>query len=105
MKLKILPFIFASLVLVFAATGSAMAEEEKMVGVLTKIELAGDGTQAIASIKDNHTGEVVDVVVADEMTIDKFKDNRIVTGDEIRCKYAVENGKKVSKILRKTAGC
>jgi hypothetical protein len=47
----------------------------------------------------------VAVIVNDDLTLDKFKDHRIVVGDEIRLKYEVKDGKNVSKYFRKTAGC
>lgn len=84
----------------------AFAEETKMVGVITKIEIAGkDATTATATVKDNKSGAEVAIVVNDEMTLDKFKDKRIVEGDEVRVKYETVDGKNVSKYLKKTAGC
>ena len=80
--------------------------EEKMVGVITKIEIAGkDAKTATATIKDNKTEQLVKIVVNDDLTLDKFKDHRIVVGDEIRLKYEQSEGQNVSKYLRKTAGC
>lgn len=99
------------LVLLIAAAGmhgpgAAVADEIKMVGVITSIDIAGqDATTATATLKDNKTGELVTVIVNDDLTLDKFKDHRIVVGDEIRLKYEVKDGKNVSKYLRKTAGC
>ena len=85
---------------------AAMAEEMKMVGVITKIDCAGkDAKEATVCLKDIRTGEVVTIVVTDDLTLDKFKDHRIVEGDEIRCKYEVKDGKNCSRYFRKTAGC
>lgn len=90
----------------FCIPGSASADEIKLVGVITKIDIAGpDATTATAMLKDNKTGDLVTVIVTDELTLDKFKDHRIVTGDEIRLKYEVKDGKNISKYFRKTAGC
>lgn len=102
--------VFLMFAVAFAATGfapaSAAADEIKLVGVITKIDIAGpDATTATATLKDNKTGELVTVIVGDDMTLDKLKDHRIVTGDEIRLKYEVKDGKNVSKYFRKTAGC
>ena len=84
----------------------ACADEIKMVGVITKIDIAGkDAKTATVTLKDNKTEELVTVIVNDDLTLDKFKDHRIVEGDEIRCKYEVIDGKNVSKLFRKTAGC
>lgn len=88
---------------VFSFAAPARAEEAKMVGVVVKIEFVGSG--AVATLKDNKSGENVDISVSDDLTLDKFKDHRIVAGDEIRCKYEAEGGKNLSKIFRKTAGC
>jgi len=86
-------------------TNSAQAEEIKMVGVITKIEMAADGKSATATLKDNKTGEKVPISITDDLTLDKFKDHRIVEGDEIRCKFEKENNKNNSKLFKKTAGC
>ncbi|OIP35710.1 MAG: hypothetical protein AUK27_03855 [Deltaproteobacteria bacterium CG2_30_66_27] len=85
---------------------SASADEIKMIGVITKIDISGpDATTAAATLKDNKTGDPVTVIVSDELTLDKCKDHRIVVGDEIRLKYEVKDGKNISKYFRKTAGC
>ena len=84
---------------------TAHAEEVKIVGVITKIELAADGKSAVATLKDNKSGESIAITVTDELTLDKFKDKRIVDGDEIRTKYDNEGGKNISRIFKKTAGC
>jgi hypothetical protein len=99
-------FVMAVAAAGFLAPGAAFAEEIKMVGVITKIEIAGpDATTATATLKDNKSGELVTVIVTDDLTLDKFKDHRIVPGDEIRLKYEVKDGKNISKYFRKTAGC
>jgi hypothetical protein len=86
--------------------GVARADDTKMVGVITKIEITGkDAKTATATLKDTKTEQEVIITVTDDLTLDKFKDHRIVEGDEIRCKYEVKNGKNVSTYFRKTAGC
>ncbi len=90
----------------FTMSRDASAEEIKMVGVITKIEIAGkDAKTATVTLKDNKSGDLVVIVVNDDLTLDKFKDHRIVEGDEIRCKYEPTDGKNISKLFRKTAGC
>ena len=52
-----------------------------MVGVITSIDMAGkDATTATVTLKDNETGKNVVITVNDELTLDKFKDHRIVAG-------------------------
>jgi len=95
-----------TVLMLLLAAGVAMAEDLKMVGDVVKIEISGpDAKTAKATLKDTKTGKLVTVIVNDDLTLDKFKDHRIVVGDEIRCKYAVQDGKNVSKYFRKTAGC
>lgn len=83
----------------------ANAEEAKMVGSITKIEMATDSASAMVTLKDSKTGDNVVLVVSDETTLDKLKDKRIVDGDEIRSKYDRQDGRNVAKIFKKTAGC
>ncbi|MEI6704108.1 MAG: hypothetical protein WCL71_11330 [Deltaproteobacteria bacterium] len=93
------------LVSTLAFVQNASAEEVKMVGSISKIEMAADGKSATAILKDNKTEESVTIIVSDEQTLDKFKDKRIVEGDEIRCKFEKADGKNNSKMFKKTAGC
>lgn len=95
--------LLAAAILLTAA--AAVAEEGKMIGVVTKIDLASDGKAATATLKDIRSGEEVTVHVYDDLTLNKFKDKRITPGVEIRLKYEIQGGKKVSTYFRKTAGC
>ena len=106
-KSVVLMLVTAVLTLgVLSLSRLASAEEIKLIGVITKISLAGsDAKTATATLKDNKTEKLVVITVNDDLTLDKFKDHRIVEGDEIRCKYEVIDGKNVSKLFRKTAGC
>jgi len=86
----------ALLLVAFAilAIGTSRARaEEKMVGVVAKIELAADGKSADVTLTDNKTGEPFHVLVNDDLTLDKFKDHRIVDGDEVRVKYESQEGR------------
>jgi len=93
--------IFASL----AVVGTASAEELKMTGTISKIELSAEGTSAKAAVKDSKTEELVTITITDELTLDKFKDKRIVEGDEVRTKYVKSGDTNTSKMFKKTAGC
>src|SRR5574340_859391 len=106
-KIASLTAAFAVIALAIVSfNGIACADEIKMVGVITKIEISGaDAKTATATLKDNKTEQSVVITVNDELTLDKFKDHRIVEGDEIRCKYEVTGGKNISSYFRKTAGC
>jgi hypothetical protein len=83
----------------------AWAEDVTIVGPVTKIELAADGASAVATMKDGKSGEDVKVNITDDLTLDKFKDKRIVEGDEIRARIDKKDGRNASKSFKKTAGC
>ena len=107
MKKMLSTFVLVILTLISVASFSrpAHADEVKMVGTISKIELAADKKSATAVLKDTKSGEEVTIIVTDELTLDKFMDKRIVEGDEIRCKFEKVDGKNNSKIFKKTAGC
>ena len=105
---KILSIVMVMALMLFsslAVVRTASAEELKMTGVITKIELASDGKSAIAAIKDSKSETSVKITVTDDLTLDKFKDKRIVEGDEIRTKYEKSGDTNTSKMFKKTAGC
>lgn len=87
------------------AVTTACADEIKMVGTISKIKLAADGKSAVATLKDTKSGESVNINITDDLTLDKFKDKRIVESDEIRAKFDNAGGKNLSKSFKKTAGC
>lgn len=92
-------------ILSFVSVQTASAEDVKMIGEISRIELPSDGKTATAVLKDNKTGEFVAILVSDELTLEKIKDKRIVVGDEIRCKFEKQDGINSSKMFKKTAGC
>lgn len=89
----------------FAVSSVAHADEIKVVGVITQIEVAKDGKSATVTLKDKESGNLIVVNVTDDLTIAKFNDHRISEGDGVRCKYEVVDGKNESKSFKKTAGC
>jgi hypothetical protein len=107
MKKPVSVLMFCAMMIMLSMTFvmTASAEEVKMVGTITKIEMAADGKSATATLKDSKSGESVPVLVSDELTLDKLKDKRIVEGDEIRTKFEKQDGKNNSKVFKKTAGC
>ena len=105
---KIISIVIVMALMLFtslAVVRTASAEELKITGTITKLELSADGKSATAVLKDSKTEALVTIIVTDELTLDKLKDKRIVEGDEIRTKYETEGGKNTSKMFKKTAGC
>jgi hypothetical protein len=95
--------VIASALAILPSVGYAQAVT--VVGPVTKIQLAPDGKSATAMLKDGKSGEPVSILVTDDLTLDKFKDKRIVIGDEIRSRFDKQDGKNLSKSFKKTAGC
>jgi hypothetical protein len=95
----------AALAAAALAWQGAWAEDVTVVGAVTKIELAADGASAVATLKDGKSGVDVKVDVTDDLTLDKFKDKRIVEGDEIRARFEKKGAQNASKSFKKTAGC
>lgn len=93
-----------ALALSLALTAGSMAEEVKLTSTISSIQLAADGTSATVAFKAAD-GKEIQVLVKDEITLDKFKDKRIVPGDEVRVKYDNTDGKNITRLMRKTAGC
>lgn len=87
------------------ATATPAQAEDKLVGVVTKIEVAKDGKSATATLKDNETAALVPITIQDDVTLRKFERSVIVVGDEIKCKFEVKGKRKVAKSFLKTAGC
>lgn len=86
------------------AAKSARAEEVRMAGSIVRIVMAADGTSVSAVVKDNKNGELVPVLIADDLTVDKFKEKQMVEGDEIRCKLHKAAGGNTSRLFKKVAG-
>ncbi len=89
---------------VIAFSPMASAADVKMVGTVQEIKMAADGKSATVVLKNVKGGAEVTVTVADTETLDKFKDKRIVKGDEVRVKYDDAQNNLTSS-FKKTAGC
>ncbi|MFN6960637.1 MAG: hypothetical protein ACK4N6_00205 [Rhodocyclaceae bacterium] len=89
---------------VVAFSPVASAADVKMVGVVQEIKLAPDGKSATVVLKNVKGGAEVTVLIKDDLTLDKFKDKRIVKGDEVRVKYD-DAQNNLSSSFKKTAGC
>jgi hypothetical protein len=87
------------------ATGTSAHAEDKLLGVVAKIDLAADGNSAVAVLKDSKSGQPLDIAVQDKVTLDKFKDHRIGVGDEIKCKYEKQGARNLATYFKKAAGC
>jgi len=85
------------------ATASPALAEEKLLGVVTNIAVKDGG--AVATLKDTKSGQLVDISIADTITLDKLKDKRIGVGDEIKCKYEKVEGKNQATYFKKAGGC
>lgn len=95
---KIIFAVFATILLAYSV---AMSAEIKAVATIDQISVKGKTATVV--LKDTKTNKKFNVTVNDELTVDKFNDKRIVSGDEVRVKYDDSTG--VTKLFKKTAGC
>jgi hypothetical protein len=92
-------------VAVLLATAPSAQADEKFLGKVTRIEMAGkDAPVATVTLQDD-AGKSVAITVEDKLTLDKFADKRIGVGDEIKAKYVVKGGKNVATFFKKPGGC
>jgi hypothetical protein len=82
--------------------GSARADE-KFLGTVAQIQMSGSAS-AVATLKADD-GKTIDLVVDDAVTLEKFKDRRIGSGDLIKAKYEVKDGKNRATYFKKPGGC
>ena len=101
---SVIAMIVLTVVCLMSLSKTASADEIKMVGSITKIEIAADKKSATVILKDTKTEKEVVITITDDLTLDKFKDKRIVEGDEIRARWD-KDGKNTAKSFKKTAGC
>jgi hypothetical protein len=102
---KLIAAVTAAAALALLAAPATARAEEKFLGKVTKIEMAGkDAKVATATLQDD-TGATVVITVQDKLTLDKFADKRISVGDEIKVKFEVKDGKKVATFFKKPGGC
>jgi len=84
---------------------SVQAEERRVVGPVAEIKVAADGKSAQVVVKDGQNGAAVPLLIDDDETLDKFKDQRISEGDEVRVRYETVAGVHRSRFFRRTSGC
>jgi hypothetical protein len=89
------------MVMISAWSSLAFAGEGKMIGTISEIRMHGNGAEM--SIKDRKTEATIVLQVRDASTLEKLKDKKIRIGDELRIRF--DDGSKVIKNVRKTAGC
>lgn len=93
--------LIAAAVLIGSLSSVAFAEDITLaVATVTKIELKEDS--ATVTVKDKDSGKEATVIVKDQQSLDKLKDKRIGTEDDIRVKYDSATG--IVKVFRKI-GC
>ena len=93
-----------ALIVMFTLTTLAttvFAGEMKMIGTVSAIKIVGDSAEV--TLKDRKTESAVVLLVKDKSNMEKIKDRKVRTGDELRIRY--EGDTKVIKKIQKTAGC
>jgi hypothetical protein len=95
----------AAVAVLVALAPPARADEVKLTGVVTKLDVAKDKKAAVAVLKDNDTAALVPITVVDDVTLQKFERSIIQVGDEIKCRYEKKGKKNVARSFKKAAGC
>lgn len=102
---KIVSLVVCLCLMSVFSVATVFAEDGRITGNVTKIEMAADQKSALVTLKDTKSGESVVITVVDDETLGKLKDKKIVSGDEVRSRYEKKDGKNTSKLFRKTGGC
>lgn len=104
-KLNVVARVAALAVALVLGTASVARAEQKMTGVVTKIDVAKDKKSAVAILKDSKTAAETPITIQDDATLQKFERSVISEGDEIKCRYEKKGGKNVATYFKKAAGC
>jgi plastocyanin len=102
---KLLAALTAAATLALLALPATARAEEKFLGKVIKIEMAGKDAKVATATLQDEAGKTVEITVQDKVTLDKFADKRIGVGDEIKVKFETKDGKKVSTFFKKPGGC
>jgi hypothetical protein len=102
---RIAAAVTAAVALALLAAPAAAGAEEKILGKVVKIEMAGKDAKVATATLQDEAGTTLVITVEDKLTLDKFADKRISVGDEIKCRYLVKGGKNVATFFRKPGGC
>lgn len=101
---RIVKAVSLAVALVLATASPALAEE-KLLGAVTRLDVAKDKKSAVAVLKDSKTAAEVPITVVDDVTLQKFERGVIGVGDEIKCRYEKKGKKNVATYFKKAAGC
>ena len=86
------------------AAGPAAAEEKKIVGPITKVQMdAPKAGNATLTVKDGKSGTEYKMVVSDTSTLEKIKAKKMDVDHEVRAKFDTGSGE--VKSIKRTAGC
>lgn len=101
--MKILRTLAAAAVAAALLAGGTALADEKFLGTVSKITSTGPKSALVVLRAED--GKTVELLVDDQVTLDKFKDKRIQPGDEIKAKYEVVGGKNHATYFKKPGGC
>jgi hypothetical protein len=96
-----------ALCLALAAAGlrdASALEDQKLVGIVVRFDVASDGKSAVATVKDARKDKEVKLFITNELVIDKLRNGKIAEGAEVRAKYETRDGKNHCSYFRKVGG-
>ncbi|HMK42532.1 MAG TPA: hypothetical protein VK445_00160 [Dissulfurispiraceae bacterium] len=91
----------ALLFFIVLACSQAFAEEVIAIsGTIKSIDLATGSFQVTT-----YDSIVVKLQIADSETLQKFRDKRVIVGDDVKVKYTEKNNQNIVVYFRKPVGC
>ncbi len=102
--LLLMSVVLVTVGLLLGATRVFALEDQKMIGVITRIKIASDEKSANATLKSTRGDKEVTLHVTNELVIDKFKNRKLDVGVEVRAKFEVRDGKNHCTYIRNVAG-
>ncbi|MGE5237452.1 MAG: hypothetical protein ACM3ON_01480 [Chloroflexota bacterium] len=97
----VVAFLSAMILGVALITGAVGAQEKISIkGRVTIINLSTN-TVVVTTFDKRE----IELLIEDELTLDKLRKGKVVEGDEVNVKYVIRDGKNVSTYFRKSAGC
>jgi hypothetical protein len=97
-------FLLAVALLMGAVRTVSALEDQKIVGVVVRFDIASDGKSVEATVKDLRKDKEIKLHVTNELVIDKFRYGKLAAGAEVRAKYEFRDGKNYCSYFRKVSG-
>jgi hypothetical protein len=103
-RLSIVAAMLAVAILLGGSPRAFALEDQKLVGVIVRFDIASDGKSVEATVKDMRKDKEIKLFITNELVIDKFRYGKLAPGAEVRAKYETKDGKNHCSYFRKVGG-